>query len=69
MPPIQTTERQPPNGLFDVRRHGAAGDGRTPDTRALQETVDRCHAAGGGGVYCPPGTYLNGDLGIRFRGA
>ncbi len=56
---------QPPNGLFDVRRHGAAGDGRTSDTRALQEAVDRCHAAGGGVVLCPPGTYLTGSIELR----
>jgi hypothetical protein len=45
-------------GPFDVREFGAKGDGTTFDTPALQGAIDACHAAGGGTVRVPPGTYL-----------
>lgn len=42
--------------VFDARRFGARGDGRTDDTRALQRAIDA--AAGGGIVDVPAGRYL-----------
>src|SRR5512143_1425397 len=52
-------------GPFDVRDFGAAGDGRTLDTAALQGAIEACHRAGGGTVRVPPGTYLTKPLEIR----
>jgi polygalacturonase len=51
---------------LDVRKHGATGDGRTIDTRAIQAAID---AAGrvGGTVFFPPGGYLSGTLRLRGR--
>jgi len=51
-------------GFFDVRKLGAAGDGKTDDTRTLQKALD---AAGenGGAVFVPPGVYLTSELHIR----
>lgn len=51
---------------LNVRSHGATGDGRTLDTRALQAAID---AAGrlGGTVAFPPGEYLSGTLRLRSR--
>lgn len=37
---------------------GAAGDGLTVDTSAIQIAINRCSARGGGRVYLDPGTYL-----------
>lgn len=37
---------------------GAAGDGATDDTTAIQEAIDAATTAGGGIVYFPPGEYL-----------
>lgn len=41
----------------NVRQFGAAGDGTTNDTPAIQAAIDAANAAGGGIVYFPPGTY------------
>ncbi len=49
---------------LSVRDHGAKGDGKTNDTRALQAAID---AAGrtGGTVAVPPGEYISGTLHLR----
>jgi hypothetical protein len=50
--------------FIDVRKFGAAGDGKTEDTSALQRALD---AAGtnSGAVFVPPGTYLTRELRVR----
>jgi polygalacturonase len=45
-------------GIFDVRKYGAAGDGKTVDTAAVNRAIDAASAAGGGMVVFPPGTYV-----------
>lgn len=47
--------------VYNVRNHGAAGDGVTNDRAAIQAAVAACNAAGGGVVFFPPGTYLVGS--------
>jgi len=51
-------------GLLDAHSLGAAGDGKTDDTAALQRALD---AAGetSGGVFVPPGVYLTRELHMR----
>jgi polygalacturonase len=51
--------------VFNVRQHGAAGDGLTLDTGALQFVIDLCAQQGGGTVYLPAGRYLTGSLFLR----
>ncbi|MEO6965365.1 MAG: right-handed parallel beta-helix repeat-containing protein [Acidobacteriaceae bacterium] len=50
--------------FFDVRKHGAFGDGKADDTAALQRALD---AAGekSGAVFLPPGVYLTQELHVR----
>jgi len=59
----------PKNKIFTVS--GAAGDGKTLCTVAIQKTLDECCKAGGGTVTLAPGTYLTGALfigsGVNFR--
>jgi hypothetical protein len=43
--------------VFDVSADGAKGDGEANDTAAIQRTIDKAVAAGGGLVYIPKGTY------------
>jgi hypothetical protein len=49
---------------INVREMGAAGDGKTDDTKAIQRALD---AAGEvrGTVWVPPGVYLCGELQMR----
>lgn len=52
--------------VFNVKDHGAAGDGRTDDAAAIQKTIDACTAAGGGRVLLPPGNvFLSGPFTLR----
>jgi len=49
-------------GVFSVREYGAAGDGKTLDTAAINRALAACGKAGGGQVLLPPGTYLSGTV-------
>jgi polygalacturonase len=53
--------------VFDVREFGAKGDGKTLDTRAIQQAFDACGKAGGGTVRFPPGVYLSQPLTLRTK--
>src|ERR1700735_3988005 len=50
--------------LLNARKLGAAGDGKTDDTLALQRAFDAA-AESSGGVLIPPGVYLTGELRVR----
>lgn len=48
--------------VYDVRSFGAAGDGKTLDTAAINKAISAAHAAGGGTVYFSAGTYESGSI-------
>jgi polygalacturonase len=52
-------------GIFDVRRYGAAGDGKTLDTAAIHKAIEACAQAGGGQVRLTPGRYLSGTVHLK----
>lgn len=52
-------------GVFDVRDYGAAGDGKTLDTEAINRAIEACSAAGSGQVRFPPGKYLSGTVRLK----
>ena len=54
-----------PVGWFNVREHGARGDGETLDTLAIQAAMDACAKTGGGTVLVPAGQYLTGAIFFR----
>jgi hypothetical protein len=62
--PVPAPAAHPPR-IFDPREDGAAGDGKTKDTAAIQNAIDRCSGSGGGIVYLAPGTYLSGTLVLK----
>jgi len=50
---------------LNVRDFGATGDGRTKDTAAIQQALDRCGVLGGGEVIVPAGNYSTGSIALR----
>ncbi|MFD1788340.1 glycoside hydrolase family 28 protein [Sphingomonas floccifaciens] len=46
----------------DIRSHGAIGDGRTVNTRAIQAAIDACARAGGGMIAVPAGVFVSGSI-------
>ncbi len=51
-------EAAPALGIFDVRKYGATGDGKTLDTAAVNHAIEAAAAAGGGVVVFSAGSYL-----------
>ena len=52
---------------YSITDFGAAGDGVTMDTGAIQKAVDAARASGGGEAVMPAGTYLSGGILLRSR--
>lgn len=50
---------------YDITDFGARGNGRTVNTAAIQRAIDTAHAAGGGRVVVPAGTFRSGALFFR----
>ena len=63
--PLVLAAEDPAPAEFNVRAFGAAGDGVTKDTAAIQKAIDACTASGGGTVVVPPGTYLTGSIFLK----
>ena len=53
------------SGVFDVRRYGAKGDGKTVDTGAINSAIDAAAAVGGGVVTFPSGQYLSFSIHLK----
>lgn len=51
--------------IVDIRSHGAVGDGKTLNTRAIQRAIDRCAAAGGGMIVVPVGVFVSGSIWLK----
>lgn len=51
-----------PNHTFNVKDHGAVGDGVATNTSAIQSTIDAATKAGGGIIEIPAGVYLSGPI-------
>ncbi|MBI2498404.1 MAG: right-handed parallel beta-helix repeat-containing protein [Opitutae bacterium] len=56
---------QTPAPVFDVRAHGATGDGKTLDTAAINAAIDAAAANGGGTVFFPAGNYLSFSIRLK----
>jgi hypothetical protein len=64
----QATARGRPGtqGYKDARIAGAIGDGKADDGPALQRAINDLHAAGGGTLFFPPGTYRITGAGLKL---
>ena len=51
--------------FFNVRDHGASGDGVTLDTRAIQSAIEAAAKFGGGTIFVPAGKYVTGSIFLR----
>jgi polygalacturonase len=52
-----------PNASFNIEHYGASREGKSDSRPAIAKAISECHAAGGGRVIVPSGTYLsNGPL-------
>jgi len=51
--------------VFNVKDFGAAGDGTTIDTPAIDSAIEAANAAGGGIVEFPRGTYLSVSIHLK----
>jgi hypothetical protein len=50
------------SNLVSVRDYGALGDGKTLDTKAINQAVRACSGAGGCTLVFPPGEYVTGTF-------
>jgi polygalacturonase len=51
--------------VYNVRDHGATGDGRALDTAAVKAAIDACHRDGGGTVLVPAGVFHIGTIEMK----
>ncbi len=51
--------------VYNIRDFGAVGDGKTLDTRAINQAIDRAAANGGGTVWFPAGIWLSYSIHLR----
>src|SRR3712207_4581048 len=59
------TLRADADGVYNVRAFGAKGDGRALDSPAVNRAIDAAHAAGGGTVRFPAGTYRSFSIRLK----
>jgi hypothetical protein len=52
-------------GIYNIRDFGAAGDGKTLDTIALQAAIDTCNREKGGTVLVPAGVFVIGTVQMK----
>lgn len=57
----------PDEGWVNVRHFGAAGDGRTIDTPAINRAIEHAATRGGGVVHVPAGTYACYSIRLKSR--
>lgn len=54
-----------PDRTFSVLDHGAKGDGKTDNTKAIKKAIDTANARGGGHVVVPKGTFVTGAVYLK----
>lgn len=55
----------PSKKIFFANQYGAVGDGKSMNTKAIQQAIDACAAKGGGTVQFKPGSYVTGSIFLK----
>jgi len=63
--PLMAKAIDPGKARVVIDQHGAMGDGKTLNTRAIQAVIDGCARAGGGTVVVPKGVFLTGSIFLK----
>ncbi|WP_448702074.1 glycoside hydrolase family 28 protein [Mucilaginibacter sp. AW1-3] len=50
---------------YNIAQHGAVGDAKTLNTKAIQAVIDLCAKKGGGTVIIPKGIFLSGAIFLK----
>lgn len=64
-PDVKSPMSDPRFSVFDIRDFGAKGDGVKLNTVEIQAAIDAAHAAQGGTVLVPSGTFLCGTIELK----
>ncbi len=51
--------------VYDIRKYGAKGDGKTINTKAINAAIEDCFNNGGGTVLIPKGIYISGTICLK----
>lgn len=51
--------------VFNIKKFGAKGDGKTINTKAINAAIDSCNAVGGGTVVVPKGVFVTGSVVLK----
>ena len=62
---VGTRKTPKSNKIFKVNDYGAVADGKTLNTKAIQDAIDACAVKGGGIVSFENGTYLTGSVFVK----
>ena len=54
-----------PDLKYDITKYGASGDGKTLNTRYIQDAIDACSKDGGGIVIVPAGKFITGAIFLK----
>lgn len=58
-------EKKKDDNEYNVLQFDVAPDGKTLNTKAVQQAIDACSASGGGVLFFPPGKYLIGSIFLK----
>jgi polygalacturonase len=53
------------NDWYNIKDYGAKGDGKTVDTKAINDAIDSAAANGGGTVFFPAGNFLSYSIRLK----
>ena len=65
LPPLSLNGHPAADRRIIISEHGAVGDGKTLNTKAIQAAIDDCGKTGGGTVVVPAGVFVTGSIFLK----